>query len=91
MNKENEVDEVKEKTPTIDFHVDGLGISRSSGSILLLLLQLEDENMRLRIIVDCAKQLGITLEDLTDAYTDEACGHCGISKMLHKDNNGQCF
>lgn len=80
------------KTPPPEWHFDanGLGTMRSAGSMIVLLLSLEDEGNRAAILVDAAKQMGISLTEMTDEYMDEPCKSCGMSLVLHKQTNGLC-
>lgn len=69
----------------------GLGTLRTSGTYIAVLLQLEDKGQRANILIDVAKQLGLTLEEITDTYLDYGCPKCGISMKLHKAQDGRCF
>lgn len=83
--------EVKEVPPEVEFSNEGLGTMRTSGSYIALLLQLESPESRAGILVDVAKSMGITLQELIDEYTDAMCNKCGVSVSAHRDNGGGCF
>lgn len=82
--------DVKTPPPEWRFEGEGLGTLRSTGAMIVLLLSLEDEGSRAGILVDAAKTMGLSLEDLTDEYLYLACDKCGMSMVLHKMNSGQC-
>ena len=81
---------IKTVPPVFDFQGDGLGTMRSSGAIIVMLLSMEDTFSRAGILVFAAKEMGITLEELTDEYLDHSCDKCGISMVLHKRSGGEC-
>jgi hypothetical protein len=62
----------------------GLGTMRTSGTYIGALLQLEDdEHYAVSILVDAAKTIGITLEQITEAWNDSMCPKCGMAQSLH--------
>ena len=77
--------------PEVDLPSIGLGTCRSSGTYIIALLQLENPGDRVSILVDAAKQLGITLGQIKEEYTDTMCPECGMSMAAHKQNGGECF
>ena len=79
-----------EEIPAVDFPDIGYGTSRTSGTYIALLLSLEEPSDRAMILVDVAKQMGITLDELSGRYTDKGCPKCGVSLYDHKENGG-CF
>lgn len=68
----------------------GYGTSRTSGTYIMLLLSLENHVSRAEILVDVARQLGVTLEELVGRYNDSMCPKCGISLYAHEEHGG-CF
>ena len=94
MNTINEKDvstKIFDEIPEIDLPNIGLGTMRTSGTYVALLMQLEDKSQRAKILIDVAKKLGITLEEITDTYLDYGCPKCGMSMKLHKARGGKCF
>jgi len=83
--------EVKEPIPAVDFPVQGFGTCHSSGTIVALLMALEEPEQRAQILVDVMKQFGVTLEEIEGIYNDHACSECGMSMAMHKGNGGKCF
>lgn len=87
----NEINtQVTNEIPQVDFPNIGLGTRRSSGTIIALLLALEEPFSRAEILVHIAKKFGITLNELTDKYNDTMCEKCGVSMAAHR-NHGGCF
>jgi len=82
--------EIKTVPPTFDFQGEGLGTLRSSGAMIVMLLSMEEHYSRAGILVFAAKEMGISLEELTDEYLDHSCDKCGISMVLHKQTGGEC-
>lgn len=80
-----------QEIPEVNVPSIGLGTHRTSGTYVALLMQLEDKDMRADILVDVAKRLGITLEEIQDTYLDKMCSNCGMSMKLHKKRDGKCF
>lgn len=81
---------VRDVPPHVEVPSIGLGTMRSSGTYIVLLLQLEREGIRAGILVQAAKRLGISLEELVDEYTDTACTECGVSILSHRKDGGRC-
>lgn len=75
----------------VDFPDCGLGTCRASGTIIALMLALEEPFSRAEILVDIAKKFGITLEELSENYNDSMCPKCGVSRADHRQNSGECF
>ena len=80
MNQEA-IGKVREKK-TVDFNAGGLGRMRPTGEIIVLLMSLEDYDQA-GILADVAQRLGISLEEFTEAYTNEMCGRCGMGTKHH--------
>lgn len=78
-----------EEIPEIRLPSIGLGTMRTSGTYIALLLQLENKGRRVEIMVNAAKKLGISLEEITDTYL--GCPKCGMSMKPHKARGGHCF
>lgn len=92
---ENEIDtqvaQVAGEIPQVDFPDIGLGTCRSSGTMIALLLALEEPFSRAEILVHIAKKFGITLAELAGEYNDSMCPKCGCSLAAHRHNDGNCF
>lgn len=73
--------------PKIELPSTGLGTYRTSGTIIGLLLQLEEEQ-GVSVLVDTAKQLGYTLKEISDQWNETTCCHCGMGSLHH--DNGRC-
>lgn len=57
--------------PQFDFPQElGLGITRSTGNVIALLLHTEEPGSRASILAWAAKDMGITLSDLVREYQD---------------------
>lgn len=57
----------------------GFGTMRSSGTYIGALLQLERSGDRAAILVDAAKFVGITREEILDYFDRRPCGRCGMA------------
>jgi len=89
---ENEIDtQVAGEMPQVDFPDIGLGTCRSSGTMIALLLALEEPFSRAEILVHIAKKFGISLAELIEEYNDSMCSTCGCSTAAHRHNGGKCF
>jgi hypothetical protein len=82
--------EVRDRPPAVELASVGLGVMRPSGAYVIALMQLEPVERRVKILVDAAKKLGISLEELAEAYTDGPCENCGTSLAAHKADGGKC-
>lgn len=67
----------------------GVGTLRTSATWIAVMLMAEDNPAE--ILADTIKELGISPEEIFDYYHDEMCASCGMSKLLHRQNNGECL
>jgi len=67
----------------------GLGIQRTSGTYLALLLHLEADQAA-SVLVEAAKDVGITLEQITEIWNDKMCHKCGMATRFHHPITGEC-
>ena len=58
----------------------GLGTHRTAGTYIGALLQLEGQDA-VDVLVDAAKTLNITLEEITHAWHAEPCPTCGVTLL----------
>jgi hypothetical protein len=68
----NVTTKLKAVPPEWKFSGEGLGTMRSTGGMIVLLLSLENEHDRASILVDAAKQMGLSLADLSNEYLESA-------------------
>lgn len=55
---------------SFEFTGRGVGAMRSTGEIILMLLTFEDEPLRADVLACAARDMGISLEELTKAYAE---------------------
>lgn len=67
----------------------GVGTLRTSATWIAVMLMAEDNPAQ--ILAGIMKELSITPEQVSDEYHDKMCSKCGMSLLLHRDNNGECF
>ena len=82
-------DKVKQ-IPQVDIPSIGLGVMRTSSTIIAVLLQAEDNHSRKEILANMMKQFGFDPQDIAELYHDKSCSKCGISLYMHKKHGG-CF
>ena len=67
----------------------GVGELRTGATWIAVMLMTEDNPAQ--VIASVMKELKITPQEVHDEYYDEACEKCGLSKLAHRNNNGECF
>ncbi len=86
MTENNLTETNTERYAEVEAHLPsvGLGAMRTSATYIALLLYLEG-NMAVDVLVSAAKELKISLEDITAEWNDKPCTKCGMSLLVHDE------
>ncbi len=91
MSPGKEIGEHEGPPPKIDFDGRGLGYTFSVGSMIMMLLSLDDIEDRAGILAEVCKDMKINPQDVVDEYNDKPCPKCGFSLVGHRSEpDGRC-
>ncbi len=91
MSPGTDIGEHEGPPPKVDFDGRGLGYMFSVGSMIIMLLSLDDIEARANILAGVCKDMKINPQDIVDEYNDKACDKCGFSLLGHRATNGRCL
>lgn len=85
MSPGTDIGEHEGPPPKVEFDGRGLGYMFSVGSMIIMLLSLDDIEQRASIIAEVCKEMKIPIQDVVneDKYRDEMCLNCGLATIHH--------
>ncbi len=79
-----DIGEQEDPQPQIELDVRTVGTMFTTGQSVIMILSLEDVDMRAKVLADVCEAMKISPQEVLDWYNDESCDKCGMSLMIHR-------